>query len=150
MSKRILLVEDYEEKAKDIRKFLKEKFPNVNVFNCASYNSAQEMIFEAEKEYDLILLDMSMSTFDLNDDASGGLPEPAAGQNILEGMYLRNISTPVIVVTMYNVFGRKELATFDKELKEQYPDNYRSYVYYSAQKGDWRNILEQQIKSIFA
>ena len=150
MSKRILLVEDYEEIAKDIRKFLQEKFPNAKVFNCTSYNSAQEMIFEAEDEYDLILLDMSMSTFDLNDDASGGLPEPAAGQNILEGMYLRNISTPVIVVTMYNVFGRKELATFDKELKEQYPDNYRSYVYYSAQKGDWRNILEQQIKSIFA
>ena len=65
-------------------------------------------------------------------------------------MYLRNISTPVIVVTMYNVFGRKELATFDIELKEQYPDNYRSYVYYSAQKGDWRNRLEQQIKSIFS
>ena len=107
MSKRILLVEDYEEKAKDIRKFLQEKFPNAKVFNCTSYNSAQEMIFEAEDEYDLILLDMSMSTFDLNDDASGGLPEPAAGQNILEGMYLRNISTPVIVVTMYNVFGRK-------------------------------------------
>ncbi len=149
MSKRILLVEDYEEKAKDIRKFIQEKFPSVKLCNCSSYNSAQEMIFEAEQEYDLILLDMSMSTFDLNDDASGGLPEPAAGQNILEGMYLRNISTPVIVVTMYNVFGRKELATFDKELKEQYPENYRSYVFYSAQKGDWRSKLEQQIKSIF-
>lgn len=149
-NKRILLVEDYEEKAKDIRNFLKAKFPDSKVYHCTSYNSAQEMIFEAEQEYDLILLDMSMSTFDLNDDASGGLPEPAAGQNILEGMYLRNISTPVIVVTMYNVFGRKELATFDLELKEQYPDNYRSYVYYSAQKGDWRNRLEQQIKSIFS
>lgn len=149
MSKRILLVEDYEEKAKDIRKFIQEKFPYVTLYNCSSYNSAQEMIFEAEQGYDLILLDMSMSTFDLNDDASGGLPEPAAGQNILEGMYLRNISTPVIVVTMYNVFGRKELATFDKELKEQYPENYRSYVFYSAQKGDWRSKLEQQIKNIF-
>ena len=149
MNKRILLVEDYEEKAKDIRKFVQEKFSYVTLYNCSSYNSAQEMMFEEEQEYDLILLDMSMSTFDLNDDASGGLPEPAAGQNILEGMYLRNISTPVIVVTMYNVFGRKELATFDKELKEQYPENYRSYVFYSAQKGDWRSKLEQQIKSIF-
>lgn len=150
MNKRILLVEDYEEKAKDIRNFLDEKFPEMTVDNCTSYNSAQEMIFDADKAYDLILLDMSMSTFDLNDDASGGLPEPAAGQNILEGMYLRNISTPVIVVTMYNIFGRKELSTFDKELKEQYPENYRSYVYYSAQKDDWRNILEQQINSIFS
>lgn len=149
MSKRILLVEDYEEKANDLCQFLKEKFPDFTVRKCTSYNSAQEMIFEAEQEYDLILLDMSMNTFDLNEDASGGLPEPAAGQDILEGMYLRGISTPVIVVTMYNVFGRKELAAFDVELKEQYPDNYRSYVYYSAQKGDWRNMLEQQIKKIF-
>lgn len=150
MNKKILLVEDYEEKAKDIQKFLGEKFPKARVDHCTSYNSAQEMIFGTGQVYDLILLDMSMSTFDLNDDASGGLPEPAAGQNILEGMYLRNIPTPVIVVTMYNVFGRKELATFDKELKEQYPENYRSYVYYSAQKGDWRNLLEQQINSIFS
>ena len=82
MNKRILLVEDYEEKAKDIRKFIQEKFSYVTLYNCSSYNSAQEMIFEAEQEYDLILLDMSMSTFGLNDDASGGLPEPAAGQNM--------------------------------------------------------------------
>ena len=150
MTKRILLVEDYEEKARDICNFLSEKFPDAEVSKCTSYNSAQEKIFEAKPEYDLILLDMSMSTFDLNEDASGGLPEPSAGQNILEGMYLRGISTPVIVVTMYNVFGRKELATFDKELKESYPENYRSYVFYSAQRGDWRNILEQQINKIFA
>lgn len=145
-----MLIEDYEEKAKDIVTYLSRSHPEFEVARCSSYNSAQEMIFEAETEYDLILLDMSMSSYDLKDDATGGLPEPSAGQNILEGMFLRNINTPVIVITMYNVFGRKELSAFHEELKASYPQNYRSYVFYSSQKSDWRINLDKQIKEIFA
>ena len=150
MRKKVLLIEDYEEKAQDIMTFLSRSHPEFEVSRCSSYNSAQEMIFEAETEYDLILLDMSMSSYDPKDDATGGLPEPSAGQNILEGMYLRNISTPVIVITMYNVFGRKELSAFHEELIASYPQNYRSYVFYSSQKSDWRSNLNKQIKEIFA
>lgn len=150
MRKKVLLIEDYEEKAQDIMTFLSRSHPEFEVSRCSSYNSAQEMIFEAETEYDLILLDMSMSSYELKDDATGGLPEPSAGQNILEGMYLRNICTPVIVITMYNVFGRKELSAFHEELIASYPQNYRSYVFYSSQKSDWRSNLNKQIKEIFA
>lgn len=78
----------------------------------------------------------------------GGVPEPSAGQYILEGMFLREIMTPVIVVTMYNVFGRKQLEAFDIDLKKYYPQNYKSYVYYSSQKNDWKNNLKKQIKVI--
>lgn len=91
---------------------------------------------------------MSMTTFDLSSDASGGKPEPSAGKDILEGMFLRDIQTPVIVVTMYNVFGRKELSVFHEELKELYPDNYKSYVFYSAQHSEWRASLEKNIKAV--
>jgi CheY-like chemotaxis protein len=145
---RILLIEDYEEKANNILAFLKSEFPDFQVDHRTSYNSAQEEIFEHGSEYALILLDMSMSTYDLNTDVSGGLPEPAAGQYILEGMFLRQITTPVIIVTMYNVFGRKQLDAFDIELKENYPQNYKSYIYYSSQKNDWKNELKNQIKKI--
>ncbi|WP_041590623.1 response regulator transcription factor [Tannerella forsythia] len=148
--KRILLVEDYEEKANNILAFLKQEFPDCEVKQCTSYNSAQEEIFEHGSDYSLILLDMSMSTYDLSTDASGGLPEPSAGQYILEGMFLREIMTPVIVVTMYNVFGRKQLAVFDGDLKKDYPQNYKSYVYYSSQKNDWKNHLKRQIKEILS
>lgn len=145
---RILLIEDYEEKANNILAFLRLEFPDFQVNHCTSYNSAQEEIFEHGSEYTLILLDMSMSTYDLNTDVSGGLPEPAAGQYLLEGMFLRQITTPVIIVTMYNVFGRKQLDAFDIELKENYPQNYKSYIYYSSQKNDWKNELKKQIKKI--
>ena len=150
MRKRVLLIEDYEEKAQDILAFIHQSYPGFDVLRCSSYNSAQEMIFEAETAYDLILLDMSMSSYELKDDATGGLPEPSAGQNILEGMFLRNIVTPVIVITMYNVFGRKELSVFHEELKSSYPQNYRSYVFYSSQKSDWRNNLAKRINEVLS
>lgn len=146
--KKILLVEDYEEKANNIRTFLKQEFSDFEIILRTSYNSAQEEIFEHGSNYSLILLDMSMSTYDLSTDASGGLPEPSAGQYILEGMFLRKIMTPVIVVTMYNVFGRKQLEAFDIELKKDYPQNYKSYVFYSSQKNDWKEHLKKQIKKI--
>ena len=144
----VLLVEDYEEKANNIMAFLEAEFPDVEVERCTAYNSAQETIFENRDKFDLILLDMSMTTYDLNTDASGGKPEPTAGRDLLEGMYLREITTPVIVVTMYNVFGRKELSAFHEELLESYPQNYKSYVFYSSQRSDWKNDLKKKIKEI--
>ena len=142
---RVLLVEDMDDKANDILAFLEQQFPDFVVKRCKAYNSAQETIFESEEEFDLILLDMSMSTYDLETDASGGLPEPQAGRDLLEGMFLRDISTPVIVVTMYNVFGRKELSAFHKELLADFPQNYKDYVYYSVQRTDWKKDLKNKI-----
>lgn len=142
---RVLLVEDMDDKANDILAFLEQEFPDFAVKRCKAYNSAQETIFESEEEFDLILLDMSMSTYDLETDASGGLPEPQAGRDLLEGMFLREISTPVIVVTMYNVFGRKELSAFHKELLADFPQNYKDYVYYSVQRTDWKKDLKHKI-----
>lgn len=148
MMKSVLLVEDYEEKALNIIAFLQAEYPGIQIERRAAYNSAQEEIFENPTKYDLILLDMSMSTYDLGSDASGGKPEPTAGNDILEGMFLRNITTPVIVVTMYNVFGRKELSAFDVELKQNYPQNYKSYVFYSSQRSDWKKDLKKKINEI--
>ena len=146
--KHILLVEDYEEKANNIVAFLNSEFPDFEVERCSAYNTAQETIFENPTKYDLILLDMSMTTYDLEADASGGKPEPTAGYDLLEGMFLRDILTPVIVVTMYNVFGRKVLSAFDVELKQNYPQNYKSYVFYSSQRNDWKNELKKKINEV--
>ena len=143
----VLLVEDMDDKANDIMAFLEQEFPAFRVERCKAYNSAQEEIFEHADKYGLILLDMSMTTYDLETDASGGKPEPTAGRDLLEGMYLREITTPVVVVTMYNVFGRKELSAFHKELLENYPQNYKDYVYYSAQHSDWKKDLRTKINN---
>ena len=65
MSK-ILLVEDVYDKSEKIKKCIKGAFADLEIAECSSYHSALKEIFENHQEYSLILLDMSMSTYDQN------------------------------------------------------------------------------------
>ena len=83
---KILLVEDVEGKANSIISCIKEEFPDCEVVTRSSYHSAAKEIFLHYGEYQLILLDMSMSTYDKNIEELGGVPEAMAGKRILEGI----------------------------------------------------------------
>lgn len=139
--RKILLVEDVLDKADKIKKCIKGVFPELEIANCTSYHSALKEIFENHCQYSLILLDMSMSTYDQNVEEFGGVPEAMAGKRILEGMYLREISTKVIIVTMYENFGGEGIKQLDKEFKVEYADNYLGYVFFSFNKSDWQKQL---------
>lgn len=145
---RILIVEDIETKLESIIEFLNKEFPFLEYVAKRSYNSATKEIFENYSKYDLILLDMSMTTYEISVEESGGVPEPLAGENILDTMYLMDISTKVIVVTMYESHVGKKLIEFDSELKTNYPDNYIGYVFFSYKKNDWQNKLKNYIISL--
>ena len=146
--KKILIVEDEQRKLENIKEFLKKEFPGIEYVDKRSYISATKEIFEHYQEYDIILLDMSMTTYDVSADESGGVPEPLAGANILDTMFLMDISTKVIVVTMYESFVGKKLSEFDIELKSTYPDNYIGFVFFSYQKTDWQIKLKNYITSL--
>ena len=145
---RILIIEDEPRKLDNIKDFLRKNFPSIEYDEKHSYNSASKEIVDNYKSYDLVLLDMSMSTYDITVEESGGVPEPLAGANILDAMYLRDIPTKVIVVTMYESFVGKKLVDFDLELKNNYPDNYYGYVFFSYQKTDWKPKLKQYISAL--
>lgn len=146
--KKILIVEDEQRKLDNIKEFLKTEFQDLEYVEKRSYISATKEIFENYQEYDLILLDMSMTTYDVTVDESGGVPEPLAGENILDTMYLMDISTKVIVVTMYESFFGKKLSQFDIELKSTYPDNYLGFVFFSYKKTDWQLKLKKYIADL--
>ena len=145
---KILIVEDIETKLESIIEFLNKEFPFLEYVAKRSYNSATKEIFENYSKYDLILLDMSMTTYEISVEESGGVPEPLAGENILDTMYLMDISTKVIVVTMYESHVGKKLVEFDSELRANYPENYIGYVFFSYKKNDWQNKLKNYITSL--
>ena len=147
MSK-ILIIEDEQQKLDNLKDFLNEEFPDIEFSEKRSYNSALREIVENHKDYSLILLDMSMTTYDVSVEESGGIPEPLAGENILDVMYLNEIPTKVVVVTMYESFAGKKLKVFDSEIKENYPDNYLGYVFFSHKTTDWKLELKKYIDSI--
>ena len=98
---------------------------------------------------DIILLDISMNTYEVNGDASDGEQEPLAGANILRFMQLRKINVPVIVVTMYETFvDGIRIDTLHKNFKEKYPEFYKGYVYYNLKNEDWINKLNELMAGI--
>lgn len=147
MSK-VLLVEDVLDKADKIKKCVNEEFSGVEIADCSSYHSALKEIFENHDQYSLILLDMSMSTYDQNVEEFGGMPEAMAGKRILEGMFLREIATKVIIVTMYENFGGEGIKQLDKEFKVDYIDNYVGYVFFSFNKTDWQKQLIDLMRQV--
>lgn len=146
--KKLLLVEDFPQKADDIKKEILSNFPNLCIEKRSSYHSAIEEIYRHYNEYFLILLDITMSTFDVNIEENGGVPETLAGKRILEGMYLRDIPTKVKVVTMFESFDGKSIGQLDKELREDNPDCYEGFIFFSFKKSDWKKQLTDYIHSI--
>ena len=148
MNRRVLLVEDVLDKADKIKKCVKRAFPDLDIADCTSYHSALKEIFENHSQYSLVLLDMSMSTYDQNVEEFGGVPEAMAGKRILEGIFLREINTKVIVVTMYEHFGGEGIKQLDKEFRIDYADNYIGYVFFSFNKTDWQRQLIDLMRQV--
>lgn len=146
--KKILLVEDLPEKAEEIKKEILGNIPNIELIEKSSYHSAIEEIYCNYNEYFLILLDISMSTFDVDIEENGGLPEALAGKRILEGMYLRDIPTKVKVVTMYESFDGRKIQELDKELREDNPDSYDGFIFFSFKKSEWKKQLIDYINNL--
>ncbi|MDO9185340.1 MAG: response regulator [Bacteroidia bacterium] len=147
--KRILIVEDNQKKLEKLRAFLEGEYPHIKLEERTSYNSASKEIALNHADYDLILLDMSMQTYDISSEESGGEPEPLAGKNILKQMYLREISTKVIVVTMYeNYVDGTRIKQLDEELTLDYPENYFGYIFFSHKNFDWALNLKESINKL--
>lgn len=147
---KLLLVEDTKNKSEKIESFLKKTYSEIGleIIKKESYHSASKEIFDHGDEYFVILLDMTMSTFDATNGENGGEPEPVAGKRILNGMYLRQIMTKVIVVTMHNIFGQQKLLPLIDELKELYPDNYYDYIFFAFNSEDWKKKLKTDIDNL--
>jgi DNA-binding NarL/FixJ family response regulator len=144
--KRILIVEDNQLKLEKLKGFLATEFKEIELVERTSYNSASKEIALNYENYDLVLLDMSMQTYDISIEESGGEPEPLAGKNILKQIYLRDIPIKVLVVTMYeNYVDGTKITQLDEQLKYDYPDNYCGFIFFSHTNLDWATELKKSI-----
>ena len=141
--KRILIIEDDKYKLDKMKSFLEKDFPDLEIIVKTSFHSGFDEIVDNFHLYDLLLLDMSMQNYDISTDEAGGDPAPLAGKSILTQMYLREIPTKVIVVTMYERFqdGTK-IKDLHSTLTEEFIDNYKGYVFFSHIDNKWMDDLK--------
>lgn len=143
---KILVIEDHPYKLGQILGFLSENYPQASIAVKNSYNSGLRELILHGAEYKLLLLDISMPNYDISPEENGGDFLPFAGKLILKELYLREIPTKAVVVTMHGSFedGTK-LSELDKSLLAEFSDNYTGYVYFSPISTEWKGQLANLI-----
>jgi DNA-binding NarL/FixJ family response regulator len=102
----VVILEDDRGKMAEIVGALKDEIPSVELRECYSYRSAlNECVRDPP---DVILLDMSVPTFDVSVDDAGGRPREFGGKDLLWQLSLRGLRSRGIVVTQFDIFGTGE------------------------------------------
>lgn len=149
----ILLVEDDDRKRSQIESYLREQKPTDRLRCARSLQSGLDALLD--ERYDLVLLDMSMPTFDVGYDEetgeheSGGTPQSFAGWDLLRQMDRYEIDAPVIVISGYEAFpDGLTLTELDEALRDEFPSTYYGYVFYSTGVAGWREQLTRALQRL--
>jgi len=147
---KILIIEDDQNKLEQLSSFVNEEFAVHTVGKALSYRNGLAAVLSAD--WDIVLLDMQLPTYDKSPTESGGRQRALAGEQILRKMGLRGVQTAAIVVTQFEKFGDLGSAISLKQLvnrleEANYP-NYRGTVYYNAKISDWKSELRDLITRV--
>lgn len=140
---RTLIIEDDELKTERLKGFLTHELPDHEVEIARSYKSGLRALVASSRE--LVLLDMTLPTFDIAPGSDGGRPLSLGGRDLLRQMRRRSLAYPTVVVTGFDAFGSEPqdvtLAQLNDELKAEFGDFYIGSIYFNATSDDWRDQL---------
>lgn len=142
---KILIVENDPNKSGQIELFLSEELgiPKENIEVKKSYQSGLETILS--NNYDLLILDMSLPTFDITKEDDGGETLDRGGEVILQEMEREGIKIKAVIVTQYEEFDDVSLEEIDNSLKNEFSDFYLGCIYYNTIQMNWQNELKKII-----
>lgn len=144
---RILLVDDDENKAREISAFVTAEFPHDALSIRRSYQSGLKEILVSPP--DVVLLDMTMPNYDVGPRESGGRERRYAGKEVLRQIERRHISLKAIVVTQYEQFEEDGIVVTLKELVQQlesdFPSCFLGAVFYQAANTAWMDELRLRL-----
>lgn len=149
--KKIILIEDDQKKVADIKSFLSSINMEYELIVSESYQSGLRELFK--NGYDLLLLDMSIPTWDKVPNKSSGEFQKFGGYTILQELNRKNKLLPTILISMFDEFGESDrsitLQQLDKILAKEFEEYYEGAIYYSSSQNDWKNQLKDKLSSHF-
>lgn len=153
---RVLIADDDALKLSELEQKLKELsldvpgLENLSISRAGSYRSTVKKI--SEERPSVVLLDMSMPTYDVSRKESGGRPRAFGGLEVLRYMKLKRLSAKVIVVSMYTTFEsdglRKTLRQISNEMRKLFPENFVESIHYDPARSDWSDELRSAMARI--
>lgn len=140
----IYIIEDSPLKASKILEFLSSSFPQPEtpvVFG--SFQSGLRAI-EASPPA-LLLLDMTLPTFDRTPNGRDGRARPLGGYEIMRKMSLKGITSTVIVITQLESFGdgsvEVSFADITAKCANEFPNIFAGSVYFDQGGRGWCDQL---------
>ena len=149
MKKKILIIDDDIPKLNAMQAFIEKNSPDSSISIARSYNSGLGEVIRHTP--DLILLDMSMPTYDTQDGSPGGKPRPLAGLDILKEVRRKKYALKAIVVTQFHVFGDKDeksLEELTKTLEQEFSEYFLGTVLYKSSTDEWQQLLLRHLEKV--
>ncbi|MEL6116419.1 response regulator [Photobacterium sp. SP02] len=144
-NRKILLVEDGDYKSKSVLYYLKSDLSCNNVDVVVSYSSAVRSL--ASGAYELAIIDMSLPTFDQNQDELNNDFRALAGLDIARQISRRNIDVKFVFLTQYESLSTADnsmsLHKINEIAKEKYPDSFKGAIFYEHSGSQWKEKLKE-------
>ena len=149
----IALAEDEDSKREKIRAFVSKTFVSAEISETRSVRATTRLFRTSARTIDLLLLDMSLPTFDIAAGEPGGRPQGFGGIEVVRYLKKDGISVPIIVITQHPAIARdEELIDLDRigeMVRMEAPLDYKGLIYYNTLTGQWRDQLEALIRVVF-
>ncbi len=148
----VLIIEGEAPKRKHIEDYIltHKNGARVNIICCQSVSSSLDFI--DENVPDLIILDMSLPTYEISDTESGGRPQGFGGLEILRHIKMSGLKCPTLVLTGYEAFMREdglvELSQLSEELQRDFGSFLKDVLYYNSAYSEWKNKVSLTLKTV--
>lgn len=141
---KILLVEDGDYKSQRVLEYINTTFKNIEVLLACSYSSGVKSL--VENKPDLVILDMSLPTFDMTNGQGGGEKRMYGGLDIARQIQRRKVNSPFVFLTQHRDFTEnpklEKLSDIDEEAKSKYGSLYLGYIFYEHAGFEWKDKLK--------
>ncbi len=152
MHKNILLIEDNPHKRKKITDFISQFDDSVEISESESYTSGWQSLIGGS--YSLVILDMSLPTYDVSEGESGGRFRTFGGKELARKMKRKGVPSNFFFVTQYESFndvnGTQTLDSIKNELKSEYGDRCLGVIHFDTSSKVWKEefkiMLEKGLK----
>lgn len=141
----ILIIEDNQLKREKIVNFITENY-DATIVEAASYNSGLTAAYD--NDFDFMILDMSMPTFDRNESTQGGRFRALAGKEIANKLSKSKRLVPFVVLTGYKDFSvNAQNLSIDQihDLLATLGDVYKGCIVFDSTELLWKEKLSSII-----
>lgn len=144
----VLLIEDSDHKRVRVKELLMEVAEGVEVTEAQSFNSGSRALDQGE--YDVVIMDMSLPTFDRSKVEFGGRFRTLGGRELARKIVRRSKNSRIIFFTQYDAFSGANAHTLESLgalLKLECGENFRALIHYDSSASAWREQLAAALRS---